>query len=153
MINSEPAPWILDYIRVCQERLHLDHWHIKVRLTEVPNRHDERSVALTSTIAGSMSAWVSLRHDIAPDRDGYCTITHELLHLAFAPLDWELDHVFNEQPKRLRRRLWQAYSPRYETGIDHLAEALAVQWMPPGDNTTAAATTGEPVLNSPPAAG
>jgi hypothetical protein len=148
MSNSDPPDWILDYIRLCQERLQLGHWNIKARLTEVPNRHDARSIALTSTVAGSMSAWISFKDDIAPNRDGYCTITHELLHLAFAPLDWELDHLFNEQPKKLRRRLWQAYNPRYETGIDHLAEALALQWMPaPGDNTTPA-TGSEPGINS-----
>lgn len=150
-MNSVPE-WLLDYVKLCQERLQLQSWHIKVMLTDVPNPHDRRSVALTSTVAGSVSAWIRFKDDIAPDRDGYCAVTHELLHLAFAPLDWELDRVFSEQPKKVRRRLWQAYNPRYETGIDHLAEALALQWMPASDKTTPAEVK-EPMVNSSPDVG
>jgi hypothetical protein len=147
----------MEYLQLCRERLNLQSWSIHVLLTDVPNRHDDRSIALTSTIAGSVSAYIRLRDDIAPNRDGYCTITHEVLHLAFARLDWEIDYCFSKQSESLREELWHAYTPGYETGIDHLAEALALQWMP-GDVSTQAPgeqppATGEPASNHPPDVG
>lgn len=144
-MSSNAPPWLLDYIRLCQERLRLQHWHIHVTLTDAPNVHNEYAIATTSTVAGSVSAWMRFKNDIAPDRDGYVTATHEVLHLAFAAMDWAVDRAIHKQPKHRRADIRHAYSTGYETGIDHLAEALAGLWMPapgepaPGDNTTVGA--------------
>lgn len=105
-------------------------WNIKVTLTDTPNRHHNNSVAITSTIAGSMSAYMRFKDDLAPDHDGYVTITHEVLHLVFARLDWSMDAGIETLPKKHRRSVYQMYNPHYETGIDHLAEMLAPAWMP-----------------------
>jgi hypothetical protein len=129
-VSSSVPQWITEYIRQCQERLGLQAWNIKVTLTDIPNRHHNNSVAITSTIAGSMSAYMRFKDDIAPDHDGYVTITHEMLHLVFARLDWSMDAGIETLPKKHRRAVYQMYNPHYETGIDHLAEMLAPAWMP-----------------------
>lgn len=105
-------------------------WNIKVLLTDVPNRHHEHSIAITSTIAGSMSAYMRFRDDIAPDHDGYVTVTHEMLHLVFVHLDWVMDAGMDTLPKKYRQQVYHWYNPNYETGIDHLAEMLGAAWMP-----------------------
>lgn len=118
-----PAPeWVTQYIEVCKGAFGLQGWRVEIAMERRIDEHDP--IGRTSLDSRYWRVLVHLRDTIEPDDEGYCNLTHEMIHVATAAQDMAVDRIIDLVPKSLKEHARTLWTDGDEQATEKMAKSL-----------------------------
>jgi hypothetical protein len=137
-MSADPGipPWLSTYVDAVSEALGLNHITLYYRVKPIATRKKGGNGGGNCKNVPRYNR-VSITFDalIAPDADGYETVTHELLHGALAPIEQAVDQIISLLPKAQRKHAWKLWGDGNEPAVTRIAHHLTKVLHAPDDPT------------------
>lgn len=122
-MSSKVPRWVQEHVDRCIDAFGLSEWRIEIHMVDTIDE-DDLTTARTHLRARYLIADVLVRKDVDREYNGYETLTHECLHIAFAQHDRVVDHILSHLPKHGRKLLREMVVDTLEQDIERTARAL-----------------------------